>query len=66
MKSSGKSGADLSRTSSALSTFLSNQIYVLHFCLIYCETVAVKGSLLVNTRTFENNPLFLTTTLIVW
>ena len=30
------------RFSSALSTLLSNQIYVLHFCLIICETVAVK------------------------
>ena len=52
MKSSGKSGADLSRISSALSTFLSNQFFVLQFCLIYCETVAVKGFWLVNTRTF--------------
>ena len=49
MKSSGKSGGDLSRISSALSTFFSNQIYVLQFCLIYCETVAVKGFLLVIT-----------------
>ena len=52
MESSGKSGVDLSRISSALSTFLSNKIYVLQFCLIYCETVAAKGFLLVNTRTF--------------
>ena len=57
MKSSGKSGADLSEISSALSTFLTNQIYVLQFCSKNCETVAVKGFLLVNTRTFENNPL---------
>ena len=42
MKISGKSGAELSRISSALSTFLSNQIYVLQFCLIYCKTVANK------------------------
>ena len=66
MKSSGKSGAHLSKNSSALSTFLSNQIYVLQFCLIYCETVAVEGFLLVITRTFENNPVFSNTTLIVW
>ena len=52
MKSSGKSGADLSKISSALSTFLSNQIYVLQFCLLFCETVAVKGFLVLNTRTF--------------
>ena len=59
MKSSGKSGADLSRVSisSNFSTFLSNQIYVLQVCLLYCETVAVKGFLLVNTRTFWNNPV---------
>ena len=52
-----KSGADLSRMSSALSTFLSNQIFVLHFCLLNFETVPVKGFLLVNTRTFQNNPV---------
>ena len=42
MKNSGKSGADLSRFSNDLSTLLSNQIYVLQFCLINCETVRVK------------------------
>ena len=57
MKSTGKSGADLSRNSRALSKFLSNQFYVLQFCLLYCETVAVKGFLLVNNRTFWNNPV---------
>ena len=31
------------RFSSALSTLLSNQIYVLQFCLKICETVAVKN-----------------------
>ena len=31
------------RFSSALSTLLSNQIYVLQFCLIICETVAVES-----------------------
>ena len=52
MKSSGKSGADLLKFSRDLSTILSNKIYVLQFCLKNCETVAVKGSLLVNTRSF--------------
>ena len=59
MKVTDKSGADLSRTSisSNLSTFLSNQVYVLQFCLINCEAVVVKSFLLVNTRTFQNNPI---------
>ena len=54
MKSTGKRGADLSRLSIAsdLSTFSSNQIYVLQFCSINCEAVASKSFLLVNTRTF--------------
>ena len=54
MNSSGKSGADLSSfsISSDLSTFLSNQIYVMQFCLTNCEAVVVKRFLLVNTRTF--------------
>ena len=36
-------------------TFLSNQIYVLQFCLINCEAVGVKSFdhfLLVNTKIF--------------
>ena len=52
MKSRGKSGADLSRISSDLSKFLSNQIYVLQVCLMNCEAVVVKSFLLVNTRAF--------------
>ena len=45
MKSSGKRGADLSSisNSSDLSTFLSNQIYVLQFCYINCEVVLVRS-----------------------
>ena len=44
MKSDDKSDSDLSVSlmSNDLSTFLSNQIYVLHFCLKNCETVVVK------------------------
>ena len=33
-------------------TLLSNQITVLQFCLMNCETVVVKSFLLVNTGTF--------------
>ena len=40
-----------------LSTFLSNQIYVLQLGLLNCETVAGKGFLLVNTRILEINPV---------
>ena len=42
MESSGKRDADLTRTSRDLSTILSNQIYLLQFCLINFETVANK------------------------
>ena len=40
----------------AMQTLLSNQTYVLQFCLINCETVVVKSFLLVNARTFYSNP----------
>ena len=53
MKGSGKSGADLSRILIwTIQTLLSNQINVLQFCLIICETLVDKNVLLVNTRTF--------------
>ena len=57
MKSTGKSGADLSRIFSDLTTFLSNQIHVSQFPLINCEAVVVKSFFLVNTRFFQNNPV---------
>ena len=45
MKSTGKSGAIMIRI---WTTLLSNQIYVLQFCLRNCEAVVVKSFLLVN------------------
>ena len=53
MKSSGKSGADLSRisNSSDLSTFVLSDLCIA-ILFNYCERVAVEGFLLVNIRTF--------------
>ena len=51
-KMKSKSGADLSRISIS-NTFVQGDLCI---CLINCDTVAVKSFLLVNTRTFQNNP----------
>ena len=56
-----------------MTSFLSNKICVLQFCLINSKTVPINSFdhfLLVNTRTFENNQMnsdkrLLTTALIV-
>ena len=59
MKITDKNGADLSRISISnyLSTFLSNQINVLQFCLKNCEAIVGQNLLLVNSRTFQKNPV---------
>ena len=68
MGSSGESDADLSIIfdfQRFVNVFVQSDLCI-PFCLKNCETVAVKGFLLANTRTFKNNPVFLTTTLFVW